>query len=207
MLENWIVLPEDFYIDKNNLNGTIKNFYSPIVINSFNNFKSVKDNVLYLIEKEKNFKKEYIKNLEVNISKSDYHDLQNFNRKWVVSLEQEISQNLMTLCLNLNFFGFKISGIWFQQYYENSEHGWHIHQGANYSGVFYLEMPEDGPKTEFLNTSTNERFFLNMNEGDIAIFPSFALHRSPKNKSKNRKTIVSFNVDFAFPDKRYKNYI
>lgn len=204
MIENWIILPSNFYLNKKTLEGTKENFYSPIVINKFKNFKIIKNNILDLINKEKNFKTEYIESSEVNISKSDYHDSYNFNRAWVVDLEKEISENLMTLCLNLNFFGFKISNIWFQQYYENSGHGWHIHAGANYSGVFYIEMPEDGPRTELVNPLTREIFSLKMNEGDIAIFPTFALHRSPKNKSKNRKTVISFNFNFAFPDERYQ---
>ncbi len=205
MLENWIILPRDFNLNKKTLEGTKENFYSPIVINKFKNFELVKDNILNLINKEKIAKPEYIEISEVNISKSDYHNSYNFDRTWVTSLEKEISENLMTLCLNLNFYGFKISNIWFQQYFENSEHGWHIHAGANYSGVLYLEMPEDGPRTEFINPSTNEIFSLKMNEGDIAIFPTFALHRSPKNKSKHRKTVVSFNFNFAFPDERYQD--
>lgn len=204
MIENWIILPKEFHLDETILTGTKENFYSPIIINKFKNFELIKNNILNLINKEQNFKTEYVEISEVNISKSDYHNSFNFNRDWVINLEKDISENLITLCLHLNFFGFKISNIWFQQYYENSEHGWHIHGGANYSGVFYIEMPEDGPRTEFVNPLTKDTFSLKMNEGDIAIFPAFALHRSPKNKSKNRKTVVSFNFNFAFPDGRYQ---
>ena len=33
-------------------------------------------------------------------------------------------------------------------------------------------------------------------EGDILFFPAYLLHRAPRNKSKERKTVISFNCDF-----------
>lgn len=109
----------------------------------------------------------------------------------------------------MGYSSIKISGIWFQQYENKSSHGWHIHLNDHYSGVFYLEMPKDGPKTEFYDTINKKVYYLDMNEGDIAIFPSYFPHRSAPNKSTLRKTIISFNFSFDIPDyeKDYLNQL
>ena len=35
--------------------------------------------------------------------------------------------------------------------------------------------------------------FTRIEEGDVIMFPSFIVHRAPKNNSQEQKTIVSFN--------------
>jgi hypothetical protein len=202
MLENkdWIVASKDS-IKENKKTSTFQNFFSPILINNFIDFKKIQNKLLFLIDNEINYTKEFDLQENLNISKSDFHNSQNFNREWFVYIEDLLIKNILKLCLDYGYHGFQLKNIWFQQYDFLSEHGWHLHGETNYSGVFYVEMPNDGPKTKFLNLTTKETFFLNMNEGQIAIFPSFALHKSPKNKNLKRKTIISFNIDFLFSNK------
>jgi predicted 2-oxoglutarate/Fe(II)-dependent dioxygenase YbiX len=90
--------------------------------------------------------------------------------------------------------------MWFQQYVINDKHGWHTH-AENYTGVYYLEMPEEAPKTELIDQyNINKKITIDAKEGDIVIFPSFIIHRAPKVQSDTRKTIISFNLEFYLID-------
>jgi hypothetical protein len=200
---NKINMQNFYYVDNLIKNNDIKiqNVTSAISIKKFNNFEIIKSNLTTLITEEKNFKKEQnVINEIINVSRSDYHNALDFERKWIQYIFEDLKNNILFLCNSLGFYGFRFNGIWFQQYNSNSYHGWHLHQGSNYSGVFYIELPTESPKTEFLDTLTNKKFFLEMHEGDIAIFPAYLPHRSGKNESNKTKTIVSFNLDFALPD-------
>ncbi len=102
----------------------------------------------------------------------------------------------------LNLKDFHIRAMWFQQYGKNGTHGWHVHE-QNYTGVYYLELPKSAPLTELIDpTNIKNRFKIKAKEGDIVLFPSFVIHRSGKMKTKNRKTIVSFNLEFQHIDKQ-----
>ena len=88
-----------------------------------------------------------------------------------------------------------IKKLWFQQYVQNDYHGWHIH-GDNYTGVYYLDFPKGSSKTELIDQKDiNKKITVNAKEGDIIIFPSFIIHRSPKIKENIKKTIISFNIE------------
>jgi uncharacterized RmlC-like cupin family protein len=93
--------------------------------------------------------------------------------------------------------------LWFQQYYKNSQHGWHTHS-SNFTSVYYLELENDAPKTKIVNAFNQKEIIeLNVVEGDIVIFPSFVIHQGPKNISNNRKTIISYNTNATYSDKIY----
>ena len=90
-----------------------------------------------------------------------------------------------------------IHNMWYQQYYKNSHHEWHTHPWVQFSSVYYVELPDERYATQFKNPVNNEIFQLNVKEGDLLIFPSALIHRSPKIKSNKRKTIISFNSSFT----------
>ena len=75
---------------------------------------------------------------------------------------------------------------------EGDTHGWHIH-GDHYTGVYYLEYPDDAAKTQICSPLSMKIHDVDAREGDIIIFPSHWIHRSGNPNSKSRKTIVSFN--------------
>jgi hypothetical protein len=60
-----------------------------------------------------------------------------------------------------------------------------------------LELDDPKYSTEFIDTEKNEVFQLDANEGDVLIFPSYVIHRSPILKSDRRKTSVAFNVNLS----------
>ena len=85
--------------------------------------------------------------------------------------------------------------FFYQQYTKEQYHGWHVHD-CHYSGVYYLDLPEGSPKTEYIDPFTNDVCELDINEGDVVAFPSFLVHRAPPNPISTPKTIISFNFNF-----------
>ena len=79
---------------------------------------------------------------------------------------------------------------WFHQYEKSYGFGWHTHGESNFSGIYYVRLSDKKYKTEF------NGYDLPIEEGNILIFPSFLLHRSPLINNKTKKTIVSFNFSF-----------
>ena len=93
-----------------------------------------------------------------------------------------------------NFSEQTIVNCWFQQYTKNDSHPWHRHHHCTFNNVYYLELPKDAPGTELKIPVTNETIMPNVEEGDVLIFPSAFLHRSPFNNSNKNKTVIAFNV-------------
>ena len=93
-----------------------------------------------------------------------------------------------------------ISKVWFQQYTTNDFHGWHFHGQSSISLSYMLELNDPRYSTEFIDTERNEVFQLDVDEGDILVFPSYIIHRSPLLKSDRRKTSVAINVNLGDVD-------
>jgi len=128
------------------------------------------------------------------ITKTDWGNAKDFNsRHWARYILPSLSYNLTNLAKSLGHGGVTLNDLWFQQYTQNSTHGWHIHS-SHYTGVLYVELPPETPKTQLIFGNKIQE--IDASEGDIVIFPSFVVHRSPKNFSNLQKTILSFNIDF-----------
>ena len=57
-------------------------------------------------------------------------------------------------------------------------------------------MPDRSLKTQFKNPmNTDQENQFDVTEGDILIFPSFVVHKAPKNNDVRIKTIISWNMD------------
>ena len=128
------------------------------------------------------------------ISRLDWSKYPDFDREWVKYVKPRLQEHFEICADDLNYRGCRIKGLWYQQYIKNNIHDWHIH-GDNYTGVYYLELPDDTPKTELIDQN-NKKITIEADEGDIVIFPSFIIHRAPKMQSDSRKTIISFNLEF-----------
>ena len=128
------------------------------------------------------------------IHRLDWSRYPDFNREWVQYLAPKLHEHFLICANDLNYQGVLIKGMWYQQYAKNSVHNWHIH-GENYTGVYYLELPDDTPKTELID-QYDKKITVEANEGDVVIFPSFIIHRGPKVLNDSRKTIISFNLEF-----------
>lgn len=131
-----------------------------------------------------------------NINRVDWHSAKDFDRPWVKEFMTFLEPNLKEMAFNSGFENYRIHEIWFQQYDTNGSHGWHTHS-SNFTGVFYLDLPDGSPKTELVDPLSLNRINVpDIQQNDIIIFPSFVVHRAPKNNGDKTKTIISFNFDF-----------
>tara|TARA_B100001094_G_C17832277_1_gene623799 strand:+ start:110 stop:658 length:549 start_codon:yes stop_codon:yes gene_type:complete len=97
--------------------------------------------------------------------------------------------------------GFGILNVWFQQYHISDTHKWHNHGQSNISLSYLLELDDPKHSTEFIDTKRKKTFQVDdVCEGDVIIFPSHTLHRSPIITSNNRKTSIAINLSLGFPD-------
>jgi hypothetical protein len=101
-----------------------------------------KKNLLNLIEEMPVNKYQSIANKDWNISKQHERIYQNY-----------FLNNILDPYLNLFIKRLKVSkctlhNFWFQQYNKNDFHDWHTHAGANYTNVFYIELPNKNMTTE-----------------------------------------------------------
>ena len=132
---------------------------------------------------------------KTTIGKLDWFRSKDFeNRPWVNLCWDMVTSKLNSMIYRqYGLNGIDMNDFWFQQYVIGDAHGWHIHS-QNFTGVYYLELPEDDDnETKVL--SGNEMITPEVKEGDICLFPSFAIHSAPKITSTKRKTILSYNFD------------
>ena len=149
----------------------------------------------YVPTSETSWQAEAFERTESTIGKLDWFRSKDFeNRPWV-----NLCWDMVTSKLNSKIYkqyglnGIDMNDFWFQQYVTGDAHGWHVHS-QNFTGVYYLELPEDDDnETKVL--SGNEMLTPEVKEGDICLFPSFAIHSAPKITSTKRKTILSYNFD------------
>jgi len=179
----------------------LENFYC---ISKFQHHEKVKSDLLDLIYNS-DYQSPYHPSTEVNISKCDWHRSTDFNRSWFLFLKSYLFDQLLEDYKQLGYDGFVLCEIWFQQYLKNSEHGWHTHSG-NFTSVYYLELPDDSPKIQIISPFDQKTVIdIPVQEGDILMFPSFVIHKSPLNQSTHSKTIISFNTNVTYSDLIYNN--
>ena len=140
--------------------------------------------------------------VEVSITKTDWFDCTNFERPWFKFIKESLTTEVLSVYKDIGYGGLRLNEIWFQQYLQQSEHGWHVHS-ANFTNVYYVELPEGTSKTQLIEPYSGKLIELDVEEGDIVSFPSMVLHRGPPNNSNSRKTIISFNTDVIYSDDIY----
>lgn len=172
-------------------------------IDKFEGFDEIKNDLLNLIEAaDAGSTGDIYDGYKHNITRLDWDQNHVLEREWVKFFIPYFEHQIKKMFKSEGYSSFALEAIWFQQYKQGSIHNWHIHS-ANYTGAFYLELPEGTPKTQLYHNS--KILDLDVKEGDIAVFPSFTTHRSPKNESDKRKTIISFNFVLKDPKIFYKN--
>ena len=85
--------------------------------------------------------------------------------------------------------------MWFHQMTKGDYDNWHNHFACQWIGIYYIDLPE-GEETELMNFD-GEVFKAKVEEGDLLIFPSGYLHRSPAILNDETKTIIAFNFSVA----------
>ena len=129
------------------------------------------------------------------IYKTDWNQPNQTVRPYVEIIHSDISVELDSIFKDFGFDKYNVHNIWFQQYQLNNMHGWHTHTDCHYTCIYYVELPENAPSTQFLDPLDNKTIFkIDVKEGDILIMPSMIKHRSPAIEHNVRKTIISFNA-------------
>jgi len=142
-----------------------------------------------------------------HISNTDYDLVESgIPRDWfTISLsEKDRSNYIKFLCreFNVNESQVKLDRMWFNQYLPNSgsDHPFHIHAGgpisAQFTNIYYLELKDKSLRTILKHPTTGKEIVPNVGEGQILTFNANIEHRSPRNWTDTRKTVISFNTRF-----------
>ena len=172
-------------------------FPSIIIKDKFKYHNKIQKDLLKEIKKSKDenlIKKD--KYFNDNISKTDWHKADDFERDWTKKYGKLFGDELSYYAGRLGYQGITLNKLWYQGYSFDGTHGWHVHHG-NYTGAYFLQLPEGTPYTEFLlTTNLKKSFSIEVKEGDLLFFPCHFIHRSAENKSSEEKIIISWNLEF-----------
>ena len=88
---------------------------------------------------------------------------------------------------------------WFNQYdpYSASSHPWHDHPKSALTNVYFVELEDKSLGTVLKNQKTGKDINVRVEEGQILTFHASIMHKSPKNLTNSRKTVISFNTRFV----------
>jgi Putative 2OG-Fe(II) oxygenase len=165
-------------------------FNLPYIVDDLPRHDTLKDRVLEMIEKEKG---STIRSHGEKISNADWNE-DNSLREYIRIIYPVVNMFVSKHFRRMNYNEHKVGKMWFQQYETSDYHSWHRHNGSDWNFVYYLELPEDAPPTEFRNPlNKDETFMPEVKEGQCILFPAILEHRSNVNLSKNRKTIIAMN--------------
>jgi len=84
-----------------------------------------------------------------------------------------------------------VSVMWFHRRDKGDYDNWHNHTHCQWVGVYYIDLPK-GEETLLIDYEGNI-FQPEVKEGQLLIFPSGYIHKSPY--SYKRKTLISFNFN------------
>lgn len=133
--------------------------------------------------------------------KTDFFLDKNQDRQYLKLFYDMIESYMQDLCNLMQTEEWIIHNGWYQQYTVGGTHGWHNHAQTNFTNVYFLELPDPSLKTQIFD-SINQKIIdtVEIKEGDILTIPGHLLHKSRKNETLQRKTIISFNSSFTGAD-------
>ena len=119
-----------------------------------------------------------------------------------INLVNLYKENLEQSIKNIIDVPFIMNSIWYQIYEKNSGsfHDYHTHGSSecHVSGIYYLQLKDRKTTTEFFVDGNVIQ--PDVSEGDLILFDSNTLHRSPPNNSNYDKIIISFNLNLNIKD-------
>tara|TARA_X000001036_G_C20309610_1_gene655870 strand:- start:97 stop:660 length:564 start_codon:yes stop_codon:yes gene_type:complete len=166
-------------------------------VHSLKSHNEIKSNILDIIDRY-----EQRGECPDPVTKTDFYDetLQTNFPDYFQVLSQKAEPLWKELCNKYWTSDFGIMGVWFQQYYNNDFHGWHMHGNSSISMSYLLELDDRKYSTEFIDIERNTTFQLDVEEGDVIIFPSYTIHRSPLIRGDSRKTTIAINLNLGDAD-------
>jgi cupin superfamily acireductone dioxygenase involved in methionine salvage len=166
----------------------LKSYY---LVTNISEHQKNKENLLKLIDETEQESYE-------DVSFTDWKISNESGKPYVKCFYDMITPYIKDMSSLMKFKKCEIYNIWFQIYHKNSKHDWHVHNGANWTNVYYLHLPENKLKTEIYDIKSNSIINnIEVKEGQLLTIPAGMLHRSPKNETDDRKVIISFNSDFS----------
>jgi hypothetical protein len=162
----------------------ITNVNVPIFTLTVEEHQEIKPELLSMLDKSE------FQNLN-NVSRSDFFIKKSQSYKEYII--QILKSRINTIFPQVNL---RVTDCWFQQYEKFSYHEWHTHR-CDWACVYYLELPKGSQGTVFKDYFGSEEIRPQVSEGDLIVFPGWFIHRSPVNKSLQRKTIISLNLEQA----------
>jgi len=167
------------------------NVNSPLIVSRFQEHNNIKQ---ILLEKISNSDSQSISNSNDKITKTDFYiDEQ---REYKEYLLPKLANHMKEVFRDFTIPEFAIGNIWFQQYNISDEHDWHVHPSCHWTNVYFVELPTVECKTIVREVLSLDTINYQAQEGDIITFPSYFYHKSPKNNVLDRKTVISFNINF-----------
>ena len=164
--------------------------YCPYVITKFQYHSKLKDTLLKSIKSMPDSKiadSGQTIHTDWNLPEDQYREYWNI-------LEPYLTETMSKVYGQLNFSTFTYINYWFQQYYTNNYHNWHVHGDVNWTNVYYIELPNNELRTNILVQEDNSILVPDVSEGSILTMPSILWHQSPINSSSDRKTVIVFNT-------------
>jgi hypothetical protein len=166
----------------------------PIVVSSVSCHKEIQSTILDQLEQAK------IDNMPFHdgndrISKTDWN-VGDSDRTHLDLVKKIIIDTITQEFKIFHPKGLAFGNFWFQQYYKNDLHDWHIHRNCHWTNIYFLELSDQKYKTEIQDFFRTDIIKYDAKEGDIITFPACLYHRSPLIDSDIRKTIISFNSNY-----------
>lgn len=137
------------------------------------------------------------------------HDTKEFERFNDLALEASRA------CLDnmrINYEGIAITGCWGNVSSPGATHHQHSHPNNYLSGCYYLQADAGAnsitfydprprqnirPPTHGLSLETAEEMHLEVNPGDLIMFPNWLVHSVGENRSNRARISIAFNVMFT----------
>ena len=159
----------------------------------------IKESILKLIQEDES---ESNSDNGQNIYKTDYF-MPDKPRTYFSIIQPHLLKLLKTLPSIVDYQNIvtQRTGMWYQQYRKLDHHCFHKHDAA-WASVYYVELDEKSPGTQFKGFFTTENISPEVKEGDVIVFPGWLDHRSPPNLSSKRKTVIASNYFYSYQMKK-----
>ena len=131
--------------------------------------------------------------------------------KFAMELQKYISKTFQTLGWKTENQNIRVKEIWAIINKKNDFNVVHTHPNSFLSAAYYVKAPKNCGKFQVENPNIAKRHFspeianknefnaqvagLEINEGDLLIFPGYLPHKVAKNESEEDRIVISFNVD------------
>lgn len=163
-------------------------------VQKIKNHKQIKSKILDLLKKEE-FSS--IDDGFDQINKTSWNQ-HSENSEWQKYFLNNCKNEIQNQYQELGYSYYEIKNLWFQEYVFGDYHGWHSHPDATFSNVYFLELPDKKMATEFISPYSKKIVKIDCSEGDLITFPAYLNHRSPRNLSNDKKTVLVFNSYASF---------